>query len=310
MGNPRWFYFPLRQMLCIFLLYKNLTQQMAQQYTVKSGDTLGKIAAKFYGASSYWSQLAEANGLPNPNDIRVGQVLTIPDLGGTTKPQPEPATTTPPPVAAGSMLVTKAQLQATMPKASSANVDKFLPALNSNLATYGINTPLRIAHFLAQIGHESASLSATSENLNYSAKGLRAVFGKYFPTDAEAQAFERQPEKIANRVYANRMGNGNEASGDGYRYRGRGLIQLTGKDNYTQCGNAIKLDLVGNPDQLASDANAAVDAAGWFWDSRKLNTYADADDIKAITKRINGGYNGLEDRQSYLTRAKQALGIS
>ncbi len=145
--------------------------------------------------------------------------------------------------------------------------------------------------------------------MNYNAKALRAVFGNYFPTDELAEDYARKPEKIANRVYANRMKNGDEESGDGWKYRGRGLIQLTGKENYTKCGGALKIDLVNKPDLLAQDANAAVAAACWFWDSRKLNAYADQDDIRSVTKCINGGYNGLEDREQYLRRAKSVLGI-
>jgi len=135
------------------------------------------------------------------------------------------------------------------------------------------------------------------------------VFGKYFQDDALALSYARQPQKIANRVYANRMGNGNEYSGDGWRYRGRGLIQLTGRANYTQYADTRQVDVVQTPNPVATDPILATDVAGWYWDSRDLNHYADNDDIRAITKHINGGYNGLEDRQDYLHRAKGAFGV-
>lgn len=201
------------------------------------------------------------------------------------------------------------QLQTIMPHAKHENIDLYLHGINKACGDFEINTPLRVAHFLAQVAHESGSLRYVSENLNYSAKALRAVFGKYFPTDPDAEEFARQPEKIANRVYADRMGNGDEASGDGWRYRGRGLIQLTGKDNYQRFGQAVDQDAVASPDQLAENPDLAVATAGWYWDSRNLNEYADQDDIKQITRRINGGYNGLEDREEYLARAKNVLGI-
>jgi putative chitinase len=183
----------------------------------------------------------------------------------------------------------------------------YLESLNVVLPNKEINTSLRLCHFLAQIIHESGHFKYKSENLNYSAKALRSVFGKYFKTDAIANEYARKPEKIANRVYANRMGNGDEASGDGWKYRGRGLIQLTGKCNYDACGKAIGLDLLGNPDLLTESAEASVLAACWFWNKNGLNQFADKDDITTITKRINGGTNGLEDRKSNLTKAKCEL---
>ena len=207
------------------------------------------------------------------------------------------------------LILTADSLRHIMPNASEVNILKYLDALKSQLNKFGINTPLRIAYFIAQIAHESGSFKYSSENLNYSAKALRGVFGKYFPTDDLAEAYARQPEKIANRVYANRMNNGDEASGDGWRFRGRGLIQLTGRDNYTQCGSELKIDLINHPDLLSDQPNMAVDAAAWFWDRHNLNTYADQDDIKRITKIINGGYNGLEDREAYLARAKEVLDL-
>lgn len=203
--------------------------------------------------------------------------------------------------------LTEEQLQSIMPEAKPENIHLYYPALIEVLPEYGIDTPLRQAHFIAQIAHESGSFKYRAENLNYSAKALRAVFGKYFTDEQQAIDYARQPEKIANRVYANRLGNGDEQSGEGWKYRGRGLILITGKSNYETCGKAIELDLVDNPDQVADSAGVAVAAACWFWNSRYLNKYADKDDIKAITKRINGGLHGLEERQSYLDRAKEIL---
>lgn len=161
------------------------------------------------------------------------------------------------------------------------------------LAKNDITTPLRMAHFFSQLDHES-NLKPIIENLNYSASGLIRIFRKYF-TDLEAIQFQRQPEKIANRVYANRMGNGNEASGDGWKYRGRGFLQITGKENYQKLSKATGIDFVNNPDLLLQEANSMV-AACWFWNTRKLNVLADKDDVRGITKIINGGFNGLPDR--------------
>jgi putative chitinase len=179
-------------------------------------------------------------------------------------------------------------------------------ALNSLIDDFGHNSLYRQAAFLAQTGHESASFTAVRENLNYSADGLRKIFSKYFPTDELAAQYARQPEKIANRVYANRMGNGNEASGEGWKFRGRGLIQLTGKNNYVACGADIGKDLVSDPSWLESP-EGAVKSALWYWNKNSLNTYADVEDIRGMTKRINGGYNGLDERIAYYEKAKKAL---
>ena len=163
---------------------------------------------------------------------------------------------------------------------------------------FGITTPLRLAHFLAQCSHESGDFKAVRENLNYSAEGLRKIFGKYFPTDALAAQYARQPEKIANKVYANRMDNGDEASGDGWKFRGRGYIQLTGKHNYTKFGEAIGEDIPSNPDLVAE--KYPLLSAAWFWSSNGLNALADKGaseaEVTTITKRVNGGTIGLEDR--------------
>ena len=167
----------------------------------------------------------------------------------------------------------------------------------------------RQASFLAQTAHESASFTAVKENLNYSAKALRAVFGKYFPNDGIAEEYARQPEKIANRVYANRMGNGDEASGDGWKFRGRGLIQLTGKNNYESCGNDLMINLIDGPEWLEGP-QGAVSSALWYWNKNNLNSYADVEDIRGMTKRINGGYHGLDDRIAKYNKAKEILGAS
>ena len=175
--------------------------------------------------------------------------------------------------------------------------------LNAAMKYYNL-TPVRAAHFFAQTGHESGEFKAFAENLNYSAKGLRGVFGKYFPTDVIATQYERQPEKIANRVYANRMGNGDEASGDGYRYCGRGLIQLTGKQNYSRFAESIDTPLEEITDFLQT-FEGCVQSAAWFWEANNLNQYADSGDMLTMTKRINGGTLGLDDRTARFNAAIQ-----
>jgi len=176
--------------------------------------------------------------------------------------------------------------------------DAVIAMIPDTAAKFQINTPLRLAHFLAQCGHESGGFRATQENLNYSAKGLNGIFRKYFPTEAAAAAYARQPQKIASKVYANRMGNGTEASGEGYKFRGRGYIQLTGKDNYTAFGKSIGEDMTANPDKVASQY--ALLSAAWFFSKNGLHKMADggATDavVTSITKRVNGGTIGLADR--------------
>jgi len=176
--------------------------------------------------------------------------------------------------------------------------DAVITQIPSVMTTFKIDTALRLSHFLAQCGHESAGFKAVQENLNYGAKGLLGIFKKYFPTEAKALQYERKPEKIANLVYGGRMGNGDEASGDGYKFRGRGYIQLTGKNNYAAFGKAINEDITANPDLVAT--KYPLLSAAWFWSSNGLNTLADkgADDasVTAITKRVNGGTIGLADR--------------
>jgi putative chitinase len=165
---------------------------------------------------------------------------------------------------------------------------------------FKINTPLRLAHFLSQCGHESGDWKFKIENLNYSANALQSVFRKYFPDEATAAQYARKPEMIANKVYASRMNNGNEASGDGWKFRGRGYIQLTGKQNYIKFNESVKENLLENPD-LVADKYPLLSAA-WFWSSNNLNKIADegfSDEVVTkITKRVNGGNHGLEDRIS------------
>lgn len=170
-------------------------------------------------------------------------------------------------------------------------------SFSEHLPKFGITTPARVAGFIAQCQHESADFTVLQENLNYSAKGLRGIFGKYFPTDELAKQYERKPEMIANRVYANRMSNGDEASGDGWKFRGRGILQITGRANYTQCSRDLFGDdcLVEDPDLLRQAAYATLSAC-WFWYKNKLNEICDRGDIVLLSKRINGGTIGLEDR--------------
>jgi len=204
-------------------------------------------------------------------------------------------------------MITLELLQAVCPKTKSAVLAKYVDPLNDVCDYYEItNTNERLAGFLAQVGHESGGFNAVKENLNYGAKGLRTTFGKYFPTDELAKQYERQPEKIANRVYASRMGNGPESSGDGWRYCGRGLIQLTGKDNYTRFAAALEISIEECVAYMETP-EGACSSAGWFWDNNRLNSYCDRGDFIGLTKRINGGTIGLADRQHHYEVALSAL---
>jgi putative chitinase len=177
-------------------------------------------------------------------------------------------------------------------------MEHWFDPLTNVLPNYDITTVPRVAAWLAQISHESGDFKFVEENLNYGAKGLRSVFPTHFSTDEIAETYQRQPERIANRIYANRMGNGDESSGEGYKFRGRGLVQVTGKSNYAACSKALYGDentLLENPD-LLKEADGAIRSACWYWNSRNLNASADAGDMLTITKRINGGTIGLEDR--------------
>lgn len=185
------------------------------------------------------------------------------------------------------------------------SVGQWVEPINAVIIKAELNTRQRLAMFLAQVGHESANLTAVRENLNYGADGLLGTFGKYFDK-ASAARYARKPEAIANRVYANRMSNGNEASGDGWKFRGRGLIQVTGKANYIDCGAFLGLDLLNNPELLETNLNAAL-SAGWYWSTKGLNAFADRQDVEGATRRINGGLNGLTHRQSLYTKALNLL---
>jgi putative chitinase len=187
------------------------------------------------------------------------------------------------------------------------DAEQYIDQLEEALPKYGIaNTKTRIAHFFAQILHESGSMRFDMENLNYSSDALRRVFGKYFKTKEDADACARKPEKIANRVYANRMGNGDEASGDGWRYRGRGLIQLTGRNNYAAFAEWVgDSRIMDDPDLVSTEY--AVHSAVFFWDRNNLNELADGDDVVAVTRRVNGGTNGLAHRRELLNKANGLL---
>lgn len=246
-------------------------------------EPIGNFGPKTEEAVKAWQA---KNGLTA--DGIVGPATWAKIMGGATPAPTTPQPSTPAPQVAGLKLN---KLVGHVPQV----VIDSIPEVASK---FGINTPLRVAHFLAQCGHESGGFRVTQENLNYSAKGLNGIFRKYFPTEAAAAAYARQPQKIANKVYANRMANGSEASGDGYKFRGRGYIQLTGRDNYTQFGKAIGVDIPSNPDLVSS--KYALASAAWFWSKNGLNKLADngASDtaVTSITKRVNGGTIGLADR--------------
>lgn len=206
------------------------------------------------------------------------------------------------------MELTKEQLKQILPK--NPYIDHWFDALSQLLPDYEINTPQRMAAFLAQCAHESGEFTALKENLNYKAATLRKIFPKYFPTDEIANQYASMPNKqqaIANKVYANRMGNGDEASGDGYRYCGRGLIQLTGKDNYSWFAASLNIT-VEEAAQYLETFEGACQSACWFWETNNLNQWADKGDILTLTKRINGGTIGLEDRIKHYEHALHIFG--
>ena len=192
------------------------------------------------------------------------------------------------------------------PKTNAQRIADVQSHLDAILNKYQINTELRICHFLAQVMHESGDFVHMAENLNYSADGLQKIFKKYFPDVTTANAYARNPEKIANKVYGGRMGNGPEASGDGWKYKGRGFIQLTGKENYTKFAAAIGKSLDETVKYLET-VEGALESAAWYWNSRNINTKADANDITAVTKLINGGTIGLEDRRHKFEEAKKCF---
>ena len=188
---------------------------------------------------------------------------------------------------------------------SEAKASTWLPFFELAAKKADLSTKERMAGFLAQTGHETGGLGRIEENLNYSWEGLLKIFPKYFKDEETAKLYARQPEKIANVVYASRMGNGDSLSGDGWRFRGRGLIQLTGRTNYITCGSWMAKHLQANPDYLLSPEGACLSAA-WFWTTKNLNSYADKLDILGMTKVINGGTHGLDDRK---LRWERSLGV-
>jgi putative chitinase len=200
---------------------------------------------------------------------------------------------------------TRDQLAQMIPK--NPYIDHWFQALTDILPEYEITTPQRVAAFLAQCAHESGGFVFLKENLNYKAASLRRVFPKYFSDDATAAQYAGKGEMIANRVYANRMGNGPEESGDGFRYCGRGLIQLTGKNNYTFFAGSLDIP-VEEASEYLQTFEGAVQSACFFWEQSKLNQYADSGDILTMTKRINGGTIGLEDRQKHYQHALHIFG--
>jgi putative chitinase len=206
------------------------------------------------------------------------------------------------------MELTLEQLKQLLPR--NPNVEDWYESLTKILPDYGIDTPLRIAAFISQCAHESAGFTILKENLNYRAITLRQKFSKYFPNDEIAQRYASLPNKqeaIANRIYANRMGNGPEESGDGWRYCGRGLIQLTGKNNYSLFADSIGMTVEEASDYLRTFEGAAQSAC-WYWETNNLNRFADTGDVKGLTKAINGGYNGLQERIDNYEHALSVLG--
>lgn len=204
-------------------------------------------------------------------------------------------------------MITDAHLKALFPRLSAEQRAEYLPHLNNALVEFGINTPLRAAAFLAQIGVESQGLTDFEENLSYSAPRLMAVWPSRFKSSVIANRYARQPEKLANFVYANRMKNGDEASGDGWKYRGRGPKQITGKDNYERCGKALGLPLVEQPDLLLQPEHG-FRAAGWFWKTNNCNLPADKGAIDSVTRIVNGGMTGAAERRALYVQAKRVLG--
>lgn len=202
-------------------------------------------------------------------------------------------------------MITQYQFAQLLPDNASPQAGIFYGPLIAAMQQYDITTKVRQAAFLAQVLHESEGITALEESFKYSPARLQVVFSKHFPSAAVAAAYAGQPQKIANRVYAGRLGNGDEASGDGWRFRGRGLLQMTFHDNYLLCGMGLGLDLLESPDLLCLPENAAMSAA-WFWGNRGINAIADAGDVRTVTVAVNGGINGLDERAALY---QQALGV-
>jgi len=203
-------------------------------------------------------------------------------------------------------MITLELLQQLFPRTKVDVLEQYVDPLINVCEKYEINTPERVAMFLAQVGHESAGLSVVQENLNYRADRLAVVFPKYF-RDVDPNAYARNPEKIANRVYANRMGNGPESSGDGWRYRGRGAIQLTGHNNYAAFANDVGMGLDEVVEYL-STPDGAIESAAWFWNKNNLNEWSDNQDVLTVTKKINGGTHGLQERDHLFQQGMSLLG--
>ena len=247
-------------------------------------DPIGKFGPKTEAAVKAWQS---ANGLTADGIVGPGTWGKLFSEGVVSQPS---VITEPAPTAnVGGLKLEK--LKGHIP-------DAVIRQIPDTASKFQINTPLRLAHFLAQCGHESGGFRATQENLNYSAKGLMGIFKKYFPTQALAEQYQRNPQKIASKVYGGRMGNGPESTGEGFKFRGRGYIQLTGKENYTAFGKSINEDILSNPDKVATDY--ALLSAAWFFNKNGLHRMADegASDavVTKITKRVNGGTIGLADR--------------
>jgi putative chitinase len=268
------------------LLKKGDKNEDVLKLQIKLGiDPVGSFGTKTEEAVKAWQR---ANGLED--DGVVGDGTWNKMFGITPAPAATPAPTT--------ILVSSFKLD----KLKGHIPDSVIAAIPDTAAKFNITNILRLTHFLAQAGHESGQFKVTQENLNYSSKGLLSIFPRYF-TPALAEQYARQPQKIANRVYGGRMGNGGEPTGDGFKFRGRGYIQLTGKDNYTQFDKAVPEDILANPDLVAG--KYALMSAAWFFDKNKLwsicDRGADQGTITAVTKRVNGGTIGLPDRIKHFT---------
>ena len=261
-------------------------------------DAIGKFGPKTEAALIAWqiNNGLTADGIAGP--------FTLSKLGIEALPQTAPVAA---PVAAPVVIPNNSGFK--LEKLKGHIPDAVIAQIPDTAARFGITNNLRLAHFLSQCGHESGGWKAVRENLNYSAKGLMGKFKKYFPNASLANAYQRQPEKIANRVYASRMGNGPEGSGDGYKFRGRGYIQLTGKENYTRFNSTVPEDIIGNHDLVATKYPLA--SAAFFFNSNKLwaicDKGADSATVTAVTKRVNGGTIGLADRQKHFNEYYKLL---